>query len=265
MRLRLSQVLPPQRALAVLAISALVLTASSCGGSTNSSPTAPQLLVAAASDLRPAFEELAWQFSEDTDINVTFSFGSSGQLREQIINGAPFDVFASANAEFVDDVINAGRAIEATKTPYALGRIVLWSASPQNLPANITELQDPRYTRIAIANPTHAPYGLAAQQAFESAGIWNAVQNKLVYGENILDTKQIIESGNVDVGVIALSLAIADGRDYVLIPDSLHVPLLQAAVVTASGNRVELATQWISYMSSPPGLQILAKYGFVRP
>ncbi len=240
----------------------LALTLTACGGSSHSTPQSPRVVVAAASDLRPAFEELAWQFSEDTGINVTFSFGSSGQLREQIINGAPFDVFASANAQFVEEVIEAGRAIATTRTNYAVGRIVLWSAIPESLPNTIEELQNPKYTRIAIANPTHAPYGLAAQQAFESSGIWKSVQGKLVYGENISDTKQIIDSGNVDVGIIAMSLAIADGRAYMLIPDTLHAPLLQAAVVTTTGANTAVAQQWIDYMTSPSGLQVMAKYGF---
>lgn len=236
-----------------------------CGNSSTSPPQSPQIIVAAASDLRPAFEELAWQFSQDTGINVTFSFGSSGQLREQIINGAPFDVFASANAQFVDEVIDADRALEETKTNYAVGRIVLWSASPDNLPTDISRLKDTTYVRIAIANPTHAPYGLAAEQALKTSGVFNTIENRLVYGENISDTKQIIDSGNATVGIIALSLAIADGREYVLIPDTLHTPLLQAVVVTATGDQVPLAQQWVDYMSSPRGIEVMAEYGFVRP
>jgi len=241
-----------------------VLFGTACGSS-SSSPATPQIIVAAASDLRPAFEDLAWQFSEDTGINVTFAFGSSGQLREQIINGAPFDVFASANADFVDEVISAGRAVAESKTNYAVGRIVLWSASTGSLPADISALQEPQFTRIAIANPAHAPYGLAAKQALQSAGIYDAVQTRLVFGENISDTKQIIDSGNTTVGIIALSLAIADGNDYVLIPDSLHEPLIQAAVVTGFGKQTSLAQQWLDYMSSPKGTEVMARYGFVAP
>lgn len=242
-----------------------VLIASACGSSTSSSPANPQIVVAAASDLRPAFEDLAWQFTEDTGIDVVFTFGSSGQLREQIINGAPFDIFASANAQFVDDVISADRAVAASKTNYAVGRIVLWSADPNTLPSDITLLQNSEYARIAIANPTHAPYGIAAQQALKSTGIYDAVKNKLVFGENISDTKQIIDSGNASIGIIALSLAIADGREYVVVPEALHEPLLQAAVITATGEQVSAAQKWIDYMSSPTGLEVMARYGFVRP
>ena len=154
-----------RRTVLSLLTAAAVVIASACGGSTSSSPANQQIVVAAASDLRPAFEDLAWKFTEDTGIDVVFSFGSSGQLREQIINGAPFDVFASANAQFVDDVISADRAVAESKTIYAVGRIVLWSADPNTLPNDITLLQNSEYARIAIANPTHAPYGIAAQQA----------------------------------------------------------------------------------------------------
>jgi molybdate transport system substrate-binding protein len=239
---------------------------SSCGGAASSSPSdTPALVIAAASDLRPAFEELAEQFTNDTNVDVTFSFGSSGQLREQILNGAPFDVFASANAEFVDEIIEQDRGLAATKTNYAIGRIVLWSSEPETLPDSITDLTSSSFARIAIANPTHAPYGLAAQQAFISAGIWNEIEKKIVYGENISDTKKIIDSGNADIGVIALSLAIADGRPYVEIPNTLHKQLLQAAVVTTTGEQQDAAKQWLDFMSSPAGLSVMKKYGFIAP
>lgn len=254
-----------RRTVLSLLTAAAVVIASACGGSTSSSPANQQIVVAAASDLRPAFEDLAWKFTEDTGIDVVFSFGSSGQLREQIINGAPFDVFASANAQFVDDVISADRAVAESKTIYAVGRIVLWSADPNTLPNDITLLQNSEYARIAIANPTHAPYGIAAEQALKSAGIYDAVKNKLVFGENISDTKQIIDSGNASIGIIALSLAIADGREYVVVPETLHEPLIQAAVITATGEQVSTAQAWIDYMSSPKGLEIMSRYGFVQP
>lgn len=236
-----------------------------CGSSPESTSNTAAVLVAAASDLRPAFEELAPQFTKDTGIPVTFSFGSSGQLREQIVNGAPFDVFASANSEFVDDVIDAQRAKADTKTTYARGRIVLWASSSNNVPRDISELATSRYTRIAIANPNHAPYGLAAKQALTSAGVWNAVSNKLVLGENISDTKKIVDSGNVDAGIIALSLAIADGGAYVEIPEKLHEPLLQSVVVTTTGAQQTGGKKWVDFMMSTAGARIMSKYGFVPP
>lgn len=248
----------------IVAAASLVALAG-CGSSTESTSDTAPVLIAAASDLRPAFEEMAPQFTADTGISVSFSFGSSGQLREQIVNGAPFDVFASANSEFVDDVIDGQRAQSNTKVVYARGRIVLWAASSKKVPRDISELSSSRYTRIAIANPDHAPYGLAAKQALTSAGVWESVSNKLVLGENISDTKKIIDSGNVDAGIIALSLAIADGGTYVEIPEKLHEPLLQSVVVTTSGAQQVGGKKWVDFMMSTAGSRIMSKYGFVPP
>lgn len=248
---------------------ALVLAVAGCGGSA-ASPAggdgAPvEITVAAASDLRPAFEELGARYTAETGIAVTFSFGSSGQLREQIVNGAPFDLFASANVAYVDDVVAAGRARPGTKADYAYGRIVLWSRDGSIRPADVGELADERYGRIAIANPDHAPYGLAARQALESAGVWDAVADRLVYGENIGDTFQLARSGNADVGIVALSLAIADGSDHTLVPAALHEPLRQALVVTGDGARGDAAAEFADFVNSPRGREVMIAYGFVLP
>lgn len=248
-------------AAATVVAGALALGA--CGAS--STDAAEQITVAAASDLRPAFEELGARFEAETGTAVTFSFGSSGQLREQIINGAPFDLFASANEQFVDDVIEAGRGIAATKAEYALGRIVLSVPPGGTLPASIDELADRRYRRIAIANPEHAPYGLAAMQALESAGVQAAVESRLVYGDNVSDTFRIVRSGNAEVGIVALSLAIAEGSDYTPVPDELHERLVQALVVTSTGTTGEAAAAFAEFVSSPEGREVMVGYGFVLP
>lgn len=253
----------------LVAVAGLVVL-TSCGDDGGASPSSTvtpvrEITVAAASDLRPAFEKLGTLFEAETGTKVTFSFGSSGQLREQVINGAPFDLFASANVEFVDEVVNAGRGIASTKADYALGRIVLWTPPGSNLPTSIDELTDTRFRRIAIANPDHAPYGLAAKQALETAGIYPRVQSRLVYGENISDTFRITKSGNTDAGIVALSLAIADGSPYTLIPAELHAPLEQALVVTATGARGAAATAFADFLASPAGRQVMVTYGFVLP
>lgn len=255
----------------------LVATTAACSGSngntaasvstsgTPSSSGSGDVTVAAASDLRPAFEELGTVFEDETGTAVTFSFGSSGQLREQIINGAPFDLFASANVDFVDAVIDAGRGVADTKADYALGRIVLWTPSGVELPASIDELAGPTFRRIAIANPEHAPYGLAAKEALEAAGIYDDVEDRLVYGENISDTFRIVQSANADVGIVALSLAIADGSDHTLIPAGLHDPLRQALVVTSTGPSGENAAAFAAFIGSPEGRAVMVRYGFVLP
>lgn len=247
---------------AIASVVAGALTLAACG---RSSDGAGEITVAAASDLRPAFEELGALFEAATETTVTFSFGSSGQLREQIINGAPFDLFASANVAFVDEVIAAGRGVASTKADYALGRIVLWTPAGVALPASVDELAEDRFRRIAIANPEHAPYGLAAEQALESAGVYAAVESRLVYGDNISDTFRIAQSGNAEVGIVALSLAIADGGDYTLVPAELHEPLEQALVVTSTGARGDAATAFAELLGSPAGREVMVRYGFVLP
>lgn len=253
---------------AALCVPVLVVAAA-CGddpsGAASSTSGAKSITAAAASDLRPAFEELGASFTAATGTKVTFTFGSSGQLREQIINGAPFDLFASANVSFVDEVIDNGRGIAATKADYALGRIVLWSAPGIDLPTQVEDLTDPAFRRIVIANPEHAPYGLAAKEALEAAGIYNAVESRLLYGENISDTFQIAKSGNADIGIVALSLAIADASPYVLIPAELHNPLQQALVVTSTGARGDAATAFAAFVSSPAGREVMVRYGFTLP
>jgi molybdate transport system substrate-binding protein len=246
----------------VLAVGVVLAGCAGSGASAPSGPGGPGITVAAASDLRFAFEELAGDFTETTGIPVTFSFGSSGLLREQVINGAPFDVFASANVAFVDDVIAAGRGDPETKADYAEGRIVLWAGGGAP-PRGVADLADHRYRRIAIANPQHAPYGLAAVEALESTGVLEAVEARLVYGENISDTMRIVSSGNADVGIIALSLAIVDGSDHVLVPEELHRPLRQALVVTAAEDRRGTAEAFVDHLASDAGRALMARYGFV--
>lgn len=227
-----------------------------------------EITVAAASDLRLAFEELGAAFARRAGTKVTFSFGSSGQLAEQILNGAPFDVFASANVEFVDKVVKAGRAIGATKATYAFGRIVVFS--PSKGPKAITTLEGlaaPAVRRVAIANPEHAPYGVAAVQALRAAGVYDAVRPKLVYGENVADTLRLATTGNADAAIVALSLVIArKGGTWALIDGSLHQPLEQALVVTgADPARTGAARAFVSYVGSPEGRAVMRRYGFLLP
>ncbi len=256
------------RAIALATVT-LLLGLSACGGddatADGSEASVAEISVAAASDLRFAFEELGEAYTAGTGTEVTFSFGSSGQLRQQIVNGAPFDLFASANVAFVDDVIEAGRGDPDTQADYAFGRIALWAAPGVDLPASIEDLVDPRYRRIAIANPEHAPYGVAAREALASAGISDAVSPRLVLGENISDTLRIAESGNADVGIVALSLVIAGDTPYTLLPEQLHEPLRQALVVTGDGPGGEAAADFAEFLASPAGREVMVRYGFVLP
>jgi molybdate transport system substrate-binding protein len=251
----------------ILVAAGVVTVLSACGGDAN--PTdgsqAPQVVVAAASDLRFAFTDLGEQFEETTDINVTFTFGSSGQLKEQIINGAPFDVFASANEKFALDVVDAGKGWPETLQPYAMGRIVLLARSGLDVPSTISGLTSDDFARIAIANPAHAPYGIAAREALESVGVYDEVKSRLVLGENVSDTLRLVETGNVDAAIVALSLVIVGDAPYELIPENLHGPLKQSIVVTKTGDNEKNARKFVEFLSSQSGRTVMESYGFVLP
>jgi len=172
------------------------------------------LTVSAASDLALAFEEVGQAFTAYTGVPVVFNFGSTGMLAQQIEEGAPVDLFAAANIAYVEDLAQKGIVAPESITVYARGRLVLWTYPEYQVPIErVEDLADPRIQRIAIANPQHAPYGVAAHEALQTAGVWETVQPRLVLGENVRQAFQYAATGNVDVALIALSLAIpSDGR-----------------------------------------------------
>ena len=226
-------------------------------------PTQGELTVAAAADLTPAFEELGREFEATNKIKVVFVFGSTGLLTRQIENGAPFDLFAAADVNYIDQLDQKGLIIPDSKTIYARGRITLWTLeeSPLRL-QGIADLARPEVQRIAIANPDHAPYGLAAKQALQSAGIWDRVQPKLVYGDNIRQTLQYAETGNVEVAIVALSLSVQSHGRWTLIPEELHQPIDQALAVMKTTKNEQAGRAFATFISSPQGKAIMKKYGF---
>ncbi len=225
-----------------------------------------ELTVAAASDLTPAFEEIKREFESSHTIKVVFVFGSTGMLTRQIENGAPMDLFAAANVSYIDQLDQKGLIIPDTKTIYARGRITMWTLNDSNLRlATISDLARPEVTRVAIANPDHAPYGLAARQAFESAGVWELVKPKLVYGDNIRQTLQYAETGNVEVAIVALSLSMQSNGRWSLIPEELHQPLDQGLGIMKSTKNEQAARGFAAFVSGPQGRAILQKYGFSFP
>lgn len=256
----------PMSRLPVAVLASLAFVASGCGEQDESeagtSRSAPTLTVAAASDLRPAFTDLGKRFEQRTGTNVIFSFGSSGQLAQQIEQGAPFDLFASASADYVDDVIEAGRGDAATKATYAFGRLVVWSADSKR---TLSDLSDPDIRNVAIANPEHAPYGRAAHQALQRSGELPGVEPKLVLGENVSDTLRLAQSGNADAAIVALSLALATDGQYTRIPERLHKPLEQALVVTGEGEQAATAKRFAAFLDSEAGRQLMRRYGFLLP
>lgn len=249
-----------------LLIGALVLSACKSDSSSGSSKQA--IKVAAAADLAFAFKEVGKEFEAKTGHPVTFTFGSTGQLAKQISEGAPYDVFAAANVSFVDEVVKADACDGATKAMYARGRIVVWSQKSGGVepPKALADLTDGRFVKIAIANPEHAPYGRAAKEAMETAGLWSALQPKIVFGENIQQTLQFAQTGNTEVAFAALSLAIvSEEGTYLLVDEALHKPIDQALVVCKRGNNTAVATQFAAFVSSEQGRAIMKRYGFLLP
>ncbi len=228
--------------------------------------TAP-LRIAAAADLAKALEDLTAWHQAKTQQPATVTLGSSGLLARQIAQGAPFDVFFSANVAFIDNLIAQGHGLAASRTLYGRGRIVLWTKAGGILPPEgLADLTDPRFQRIAIANPDHAPYGLAARQAMQQSGIWEVVQSRLVYGENVGQTLHYAQSGNAEVAVVALSLAIpTPGGTWTLIDDRLHQPLDQGLMVLATSRQRQASEAFVAQVTSPEGRAVLRRYGFVQP
>lgn len=225
-----------------------------------------EVRIAAASDLAKAFTELGKEFEQRTKIRPKLTFGSSGLLSTQIVEGAPFFLFAAANKEFVAKVVAAGRCDDSTVKLYGRGRIVVWTANQVLAPVTLTDLASPRFQRIAIANPEHAPYGTAAKQALQNASLLWQVQSRIVYAENIQQTMQYARSGNVDAAIVALSLAVvSDGGAYLPIDQSLHDPLDQQLVVCGNGPEADAARQFADFISSREGREVMTRYGFVLP
>lgn len=246
----------------------LVLLSSIVLASCKSSPNTQsnELHVAAAADLTLAFEEIGKEFESAYKTKVIFSFGSTGLLTRQIENGAPMDVFAAASTDFIDQLDQKGLVVPGTKAIYARGRIILWTTTASNLKIeDIKDLTRDEVQRIAIANPDHAPYGMAAREALQTAGIWDAVKPKLVYGENIRQTLQFAETGNVDVAIVALSLSKQGQGQWTLVPANLHNPINQAIAVIKGTKNEKSAREFATFLNGPQGQAILAKYGFEKP
>ena len=245
----------------------VLLAAGTIALSRTEAPPSSALRVAAAADLAVAFKELGIAFERHTGEHVVFTFGSTGLLEKQIAEGAPFDLFAAANVSYADDAIRAG-ACAPDKTQYARGRLVLWwrkgTARP---PTSLADLTDARFAKIAIANPAHAPYGKAAEQALEKAGLWDTIKPKLVYGENIQQTMQFAQTGDADVAIVALSLAVvAPEGDSLALPEGDYAPIDQAMVVCGTyADRLTRARQFASFLGSPTGRAIMTRYGFLLP
>lgn len=230
---------------------------------------AEKITVAAASDLKYAMDEVAASFkAAHPGDEVDLVYGSSGKFHTQIQMGAPYDLFFSADIALPRELAKSGFAASEPK-PYAFGRIVLWSASLDATKMGLDSLTQADIAHIAIANPKHAPYGKRAEEALRATGLWEKVESKLVYGENIAQTVQFVQTGNAQVGIIALALAInpelASKGGYTLIPENLHEPLEQGFIITQKGAEKALARRFADYMDSQTARALMKKYGFALP
>ncbi|HXN86648.1 MAG TPA: molybdate ABC transporter substrate-binding protein [Candidatus Binataceae bacterium] len=232
---------------------------------------ADQITVAAAADLTFAFKDVAAKFQQQSGDIVKLSFGSSGNFFSQIQNGAPFDLFFSADIGYAKKLEAAGLIEPGSLYEYAIGKIVLWvpNASKLDVSKGLAILSDPSINKIAIANPEHAPYGRAAMAAMKHAGIYDQLKDKIVLGENISQTAQFVQSGSADIGIVALSLAISptmkDTGKYFEIPGADYPAIEQAAVIVKSSKKKDLARKFLSFLRTPEIVALMEHYGFAVP
>lgn len=224
------------------------------------------LTVFAAADLAFALREIVPRFDKALGARVTLVTGSTGNFAQQIRHGGPADVFFAADESFVDRLVAEGVLIRETRTLYAQGRLVL--ATARAFGAKLTGLRgllDPKIRHVAIANPVHAPYGRAAQEALRTARLWEALRPKLVYGENVRHALQFIQTGAAEAGIVALSVANVPEVQWTPVDPALHAPLNQAAAVVGRSPRPELALALIQFVVGAEGRPIMKRYGFVLP
>ncbi len=239
-----------------------------CGFVTASCSTpnaSPGLLVAAAASLAGPFEAIGTAFTEGTGVSVTFSFAATGNLAEQIRNGAPFDIFASADADRVDQLILEDLIAPGSRTVFASGQLVLALAREAPLEArSIRELTAPGISRVVLANPDHAPYGRAAAQALQNAGVWESLRPRIVFTANIRQAAQLLESGNVPAGLIARSVATDPDLTIVPISEDLYDPVQHVAGVLTSASHPVESQAFLDYLGSSEAQAVLRQYG-LRP
>ena len=253
-----------------LVAACLLLSATS--GWAQESRSSPELIVAAAADLSTALKEVGDSYEKKTGVKIKLSFGASGALTQQIQNGAPFDLFFSADMDYPRQLIASGDADEASLYQYAVGKLVLWVPADSALDIEhrgMKVLLDPSVKKIAIANPQHAPYGRAAVSALKHAGVYDHVADRLVLGENVSQAAQFVESGNAQAGLVALAHAVAPGMrgkgKYWEVPADAYPPLAQGAIVLSHSQHKKEAAEFLAYIKTKDAAEIFRKFGFTLP
>jgi molybdate transport system substrate-binding protein len=226
------------------------------------------LTVASAADLQPVMTQIATRFEKRSGATVKLSFGSSGNFFAEIQNGAPYDLFFSADVDYPAKLQAAGFVEPGSLYQYATGKIALWTPanSAIDVSKGLSVLNSEAVKKLAIANPSHAPYGRAAEAALKNAGLWDSVSSKVVLGESIAQTAQFVQSGNADVGIVALSLVLAPAMKeqgkYFIVPENLYLPLKQAAAIVKTSPHKNLAHSFLRFIKSSEITSLLQQYGF---
>jgi molybdate transport system substrate-binding protein len=246
----------------LLCISGGILLLPSC----TTTPQKPELKVAAAGSLTEVFQVLAQQFELQSGIRVIASFAATGQLAQQIRNGAPYDVFAAADAVHIDNLIGSGFLDTESRMVYAQGELVLIRPAQSALEiGSLPDLLHADIERIAIANPEHAPYGIAAREALQSAGLWHKLESKVIYGETVKQAAVIVATGNADTAIIARSVLDPSIEWVAAIPPRLHAPILHVAARVSASSNQEAANAFLKFLLSAEGQATLQEYGFAPP
>jgi len=254
-------------------LAACVLLSASMGwAQENDKKGSPELVVAAAADLSAALQEIGDHYQKQSGVQLKLSFGASGALTQQIQNGAPFDLFFSADMDYPRQLIASGAADQASLYQYAVGKLVLWVPADSSLDLDhngMSVLLDPSAKKIAIANPQHAPYGRAAVAALKHAGVYDQIVDRLVLGENVAQAAQFVESGNAQAGFVALAHAVAPGMrgkgKYWEVPADFYPPLAQGVVVLSRSQHKKEAADLLAYIKTKEAADLLRKYGFTLP
>lgn len=266
-----------QKAFRTFAMSFLIsfglTTGVGCHGARPTTSDQREVRVAAAADLQFAFDALAAEFrAKNRDVALKVTYGSSGSFHAQLVNRAPFDVYLSADIQYPRKLIEAGLAEKESEFLYAVGHLVIWVPNDSKIDLakhGMSALSDPAVRKVAIANPAHAPYGRAAEAALKKSGVYEQIKDKLVFGENIAQTAQFVETGTADAGMIALSLALAPalrdkGRHWD-VPPELYPRLEQGGVIMTSAQDQRTAQRLRSFILSDQGRAILQRFGFDFP
>ena len=251
----------------------VVFCVAGCSGAKTPRAGEREVRVAAAADLKFAFDDVASEFQrKNPGIKVTATYGSSGNFFAQLSNKAPFDLFLSADIDYPRKLIDSGLAVKESEFMCAVGQIVVWAPNGSKLDLDklgVQAVADPSVKKLAIANPKHAPYGRAAEAALKKFGLYDDVKDRLVLGDNIAQTAQFVESGSADVGIIALPLALGpamkDKGRYWTVPLDAYPRLEQGGVILTWARDLEATQALRAFVTGEEGRVILKRYGFMLP